>query len=108
MAMKGVYSDMFILHDPSQVCISTDRNERTLSKQWIPFYKFQPLDKIRDYFGEKITFYFAWEGTFLTVLWPAAVIGTICFTYVSQILHYRSQMYGILENGESISLPLRK
>uniref|UniRef100_A0A915B4Y7 Anoctamin n=2 Tax=Parascaris univalens TaxID=6257 RepID=A0A915B4Y7_PARUN len=54
---------------------------RTLSKQWIPFYKFQPLDKIRDYFGEKITFYFAWEGTFLTVLWPAAVIGTICFTY---------------------------
>uniref|UniRef100_A0A9J2Q3A6 Anoctamin n=1 Tax=Ascaris lumbricoides TaxID=6252 RepID=A0A9J2Q3A6_ASCLU len=100
MAMRGVYSDMFILHDPSQdepyyrkmrersfweYCkfvegLKTDAR-RTLSKQWIPFYKFQPLDKIRDYFGEKITFYFAWEGTFLTALWPAAVIGIICFTY---------------------------
>ncbi|VDM48588.1 unnamed protein product [Toxocara canis] len=100
LAAKGIYSDTFLLHDPSQdelyyrkmreqnfleYCKFAERLKsdprRTLSKQWIPFYKFQPLDKIRNYFGEKITFYFAWEGTFLTMLWPAAIVGVLCFVY---------------------------
>jgi hypothetical protein len=43
------------------------------------YFKSQPLDKVRDYFGEELAFYFAWLGFYTTWLAPAAVIGIIAF-----------------------------
>ncbi|KAK6055385.1 hypothetical protein COOONC_07110, partial [Cooperia oncophora] len=45
------------------------------------FLRFQPLGLVREYFGEQIAFYFAWQGTFLTMLWPATFLGLAVFAY---------------------------
>uniref|UniRef100_A0A665WQM1 Anoctamin n=1 Tax=Echeneis naucrates TaxID=173247 RepID=A0A665WQM1_ECHNA len=56
----------------------------SLYKHWarfLSFYKEQPLNLIRKYYGEKIGIYFAWLGFYTEMLFFAAVMGLICFTY---------------------------
>ena len=48
------------------------------AKRW---FKFQPLWKIRNYFGEKIALYFAWSGTLITSLWIPTLFGLAIFFY---------------------------
>nr|XP_031315723.1 anoctamin-3-like [Camelus dromedarius] len=45
------------------------------------WYKHQPLDLIRLYFGEKIGLYFAWLGWYTGMLIPAAFVGLCVFFY---------------------------
>ncbi|NXJ67591.1 ANO7 protein, partial [Rostratula benghalensis] len=46
---------------------------------WGKWSKYQPLDHIRKYFGEKVAFYFAWLGFYTGWLLPAAVVGVVVF-----------------------------
>uniref|UniRef100_A0A8C5PIL9 Anoctamin n=1 Tax=Leptobrachium leishanense TaxID=445787 RepID=A0A8C5PIL9_9ANUR len=48
---------------------------------WEVWYKYQPLDLVRRYFGEKIGLYFAWLGWYTGMLFPAAIIGLFVFLY---------------------------
>ncbi|CAN8032445.1 unnamed protein product, partial [Ixodes persulcatus] len=60
----------------------TVKDTRTsLDSQWRKLMGGQPLDSIRDYFGEKISFYFAWVGTFIASLVVPAVIGLGVFFF---------------------------
>ncbi|KAJ8007147.1 hypothetical protein DPEC_G00114530 [Dallia pectoralis] len=48
---------------------------------WGVWYKYQPLDLISRYFGEKIGLYFAWLGWYTGMLFPAALVGLMVFLY---------------------------
>jgi hypothetical protein len=47
--------------------------------RWGAWYKYQPIDYIRRYFGEKVGIYFCWLGLYTTLLWPAAAVGLLVF-----------------------------
>ncbi|XP_074536453.1 anoctamin-7 [Halichoeres trimaculatus] len=47
--------------------------------RWSCWRRYQPLDHIRAYFGEKIALYFAWLGFYTGWLVPASIVGTIIF-----------------------------
>ena len=57
---------------------------QALNNSWAKFtqiWRFQPLNQIRDYFGESFTLYFAWLGVLIASLWIPALIGTGTFIY---------------------------
>ncbi|XP_077449412.1 anoctamin-2b isoform X2 [Stigmatopora argus] len=84
---KGVYDAAFPLHDGDYDAIGhpEDRNDRqVLHEEWArysAFYKYQPIDLVRKYFGEKIGLYFAWLGVYTQLLVPASIVGIIVFGY---------------------------
>ncbi|RVE56292.1 hypothetical protein OJAV_G00219610 [Oryzias javanicus] len=84
---KGVYDSAFPLHDGDYKVIGhlEERNDRqVLHEEWArysAFYKYQPIDLVRKYFGEKIGLYFAWLGVYTQLLIPASIVGIIVFGY---------------------------
>ncbi|MGH0125575.1 UNVERIFIED_CONTAM: hypothetical protein FKN15_023167 [Acipenser sinensis] len=90
---ERAYSAAFPLHEgPFEISTFEVDPEQLNSQQvifqywgrWSKWYKYQPLDHIREYFGEKIAIYFAWLGFYTAWLLPAAVIGT--FVFISGII----------------------
>ncbi|XP_035283037.1 anoctamin-1-like isoform X2 [Anguilla anguilla] len=84
---KGVYDCAFPLHDGDFNTTGEEeqRNDRQLlHDEWAryrAFYKYQPVDLIRKYFGEKIGLYFAWLGVYTQLLIPASIVGVIVLFY---------------------------
>ncbi|XP_069479542.1 anoctamin-1 isoform X2 [Ambystoma mexicanum] len=82
---NGVYSAAYPLHDGDYEGEGSENNDRKiLCDEWASygaFYKYQPIDLVRKYFGEKIGLYFAWLGVYTQMLIPASVVGIIVFLY---------------------------
>ncbi|XP_075056959.1 anoctamin-7 [Mixophyes fleayi] len=84
---EDVFSDAYPLHDGEYTHIPGTDPENMTHRQilfeywasWRKWYKYQPLDHIRKYYGEKIALYFAWLGLYTNWLLPAAVVGTFVF-----------------------------
>ncbi|XP_012589774.1 PREDICTED: anoctamin-1, partial [Condylura cristata] len=81
----GVYSAAYPLHDGDYEGENVDFNDRKLLyEEWASyrvFYKYQPIDLVRKYFGEQIGLYFAWLGVYTQMLIPASLVGIIVFLY---------------------------
>ncbi|KAM6159468.1 anoctamin-1 [Rhynchocyon petersi] len=82
---NGVYSAAYPLHDGDYEGENVEFNDRKLLyEEWASygvFYKYQPIDLVRKYFGEKIGLYFAWLGVYTQMLIPASIVGIIVFLY---------------------------
>ena len=87
-----VLTQVLPIHEASQV--------RKLYHSWclapFSFYPFQPLDDIRDYFGPKVSFYFAFVGHLARSLLLPAIVGSIA---VGAAVGY----YGTLDNPVGIA-----
>jgi hypothetical protein len=80
---EDIIKAAYPLHDGDSSYNSGVKNPRSLLNscwsRYTYFYKFQPIDNVRDYFGEKIGFYFAWLGAYTTFLLAPSLIGLIVF-----------------------------
>ncbi|KAL4671641.1 hypothetical protein H8959_004350 [Pygathrix nigripes] len=72
LVKDGVFEARFPLH----------KGEGYLKKMWAGWrhmFRKQPIDEIRNYFGEKVALYFAWLGWYNYMLVPAALTGLLVF-----------------------------
>uniref|UniRef100_A0A146LAE4 Anoctamin n=1 Tax=Lygus hesperus TaxID=30085 RepID=A0A146LAE4_LYGHE len=104
----GVYTAAYPLHDGDFKTEGTLRhtllNEWGSVKRW---YRYQPLDYIKDYFGVKVALYFCWLGFYTCMLFPAAIIGLIVF--LSGFIHVDSSVLSkeVCDDGDkTIMCPL--
>ncbi|XP_055538730.1 anoctamin-1 isoform X2 [Wyeomyia smithii] len=77
-----VYIAGYPLHDGETNVPGSMRH--LLYNKWaavMKWYRYQPLDYIKDYFGVKIGLYFAWLGYYTYMLLLASIVGIICFIY---------------------------
>ncbi|RNA27911.1 anoctamin-7-like [Brachionus plicatilis] len=89
----GVLSSAFPLHDGnidySTFNYPSQKKDKNIDRQllydhwasWCCIFKFQPLDEIENYFGPKVSFYFAWLGFYTTWLFPMAILGILFFFF---------------------------
>ncbi|XP_073928370.1 anoctamin-7 isoform X3 [Castor canadensis] len=85
---EGVFSAAFPLHDgpftmaqenPQALGLNQRHTLFQYWARWGKWNKYQPLDHVRRYFGEKVALYFTWLGFYTGWLLPAAVVGTVVF-----------------------------
>ncbi|TGZ61574.1 hypothetical protein CRM22_007926 [Opisthorchis felineus] len=88
---ENVYSAAYVLHEgPYEVTEEDLKHPEQMNPRqilywywarWGCWYRYQPVNHIRQYYGEKIGFYFAWLGLYTAWLLPAAIVGIMVFLY---------------------------
>ncbi|XP_075425668.1 anoctamin-7 isoform X2 [Ascaphus truei] len=84
---EKVLSAAYPLHDGTYAHTPGTPSEQLFLRQilfqywarWSKWNKYQPLDHIRKYYGEKIALYFAWLGVYTGWLLPASLVGMFVF-----------------------------
>lgn len=107
----NVFTAAFPLHHGSLEPLSGTSEGLTLRQvlfshwaAWRCWSKYQPLDHIREYFGEKIALYFAWLGFYTGWLVPAAVMGLLIFLIGFWIMETDIPAKEVCESGGSFAM----
>jgi hypothetical protein len=81
LIQKGLVQSFFRPHEPLKT--SSPMNARQyLIKHWSSkIWTKQPLDPIKNYFGEAVGFYFAFVGLFQAFLFVASTFGAVVLVY---------------------------
>ncbi|XP_048691407.1 anoctamin-4 isoform X3 [Caretta caretta] len=112
---NGSYEAAFPLHEGSYRSKNSIRthgaeNHRHLLYEcwasWGVWYKYQPLDLVRRYFGEKIGLYFSWLGWYTGMLFPAAFIGLFVFLYGVTTLNHCQVSKEVCQATDIIMCPI--
>ncbi|CAA9996507.1 unnamed protein product [Nesidiocoris tenuis] len=112
---EGVFLSAFPLHTGPYKSKKFNRNATMNPREvlyqywarWGCWYKYQPLDHIREYFGEKIAIYFAWLGFYTAWLLPAAMVGLVVFLYGVVTMHSNKLAVDVCESqGQFKMCPL--
>ncbi|KAJ8314467.1 hypothetical protein KUTeg_006617 [Tegillarca granosa] len=90
MIADGHYVAAYPLHEGHWKAGSSPNSRKRLFDNWSHwrnFFKMQPLNYIRQYYGEKIGLYFVWLGFYTQMLIPASIVGLIVFIYGCAIMN---------------------
>ncbi|XP_006875294.1 PREDICTED: anoctamin-7 [Chrysochloris asiatica] len=110
---EGVFQAAFPLHDgpfvlPPEGPQPQALNQRQILRQhwarWSKWNKYQPLDHVRRYFGEKVALYFAWLGFYTGWLLPAAVVGTLVFLVGCFMMFSDTPMQELCSSDDSFQM----
>jgi len=80
--------------------------------RWGKWYKFQPLDLIRRYLGDKFALYFVWLGFYTKMLFYASFLGLLVFVYSGITLNRKPTVKEICDSdyptyaGDTVMCPL--
>lgn len=85
LVQNKIVTRIFPLHEPPKLnhFLTTWASPKVIHKN-------QPIDEIRDYFGEEIAMYFAWLGFYTFALWILSIIG-ILTTFFWAVTYFKSQ-----------------
>nr|XP_045607764.1 anoctamin-1-like isoform X4 [Procambarus clarkii] len=102
---ESTYAAAYPIHEGD---LHEGDNERSLLyNHWAAvrnFYKYQPLDYVKDYFGVKIGLYFAWLGFYTYMLIPASIVGLFCFLYAVSTVNDHPPSNDICNNYLNITM----
>ncbi|KAK6478013.1 anoctamin-7-like [Huso huso] len=108
-----VFSAAYPLHDcPNVLPDLTVPPEQLNSRQilghywanWWKWYKYQPVEHIRHYFGERVTFYFVWLGFYTSWLVPASLVGILVFMYGALNVSSDIPVAELCESGDTFKM----
>lgn len=66
-------------------CVHNEHNLSSLRKNWAnlkALFKPQDLNGIRQYFGEKVAFYFSWMSTYMHAMSIAGIVGVVAYSAI--------------------------
>ncbi|XP_027001436.2 anoctamin-7 [Tachysurus fulvidraco] len=111
LVSENVFTATYPLHEGHYKMPNSPLNTDSLSMRqilyeywarWGCWKKYQPLDHIREYFGEKVALYFAWLGFYTGWLLPAAIVGFLVSLFGIWLMVTDIPAHEICNNGDSI------